>query len=319
MRTASIRRAILVSMAAGAGIAAMGIGQANGQTTRSRVPTPVQPKVTKTESLFKGKTAYVYLNQKTLTWRIGNDVVERTVQFDQDTGALKTLDVKTMGGLPPVAVVSGSEGEFTVAETNAPAAKKLRLDKDWAYSWQSVTTPAHGGRLLTIHLQGVRSHEGYEVEAMYEVMPGNRPYLTKSLTLVNRMESPVTLREIVYDRWTLSTATGQSVMAPAGGKPGKMYTLMLSGANPKAKPGARGQEGGLELFVPDTGGEVAAANSALVVRYAGETTAAPQGGRAYGPKVVAFPFEGTSLLANTYHSLYDSESRVDLTDRRLDK
>jgi hypothetical protein len=318
LRIISIRRAMRVSMAVGVGIAGMGMGQANGQAPRPRVPAPVQPKMTTKESLFKGKNAYVYLNRKTLTWRIGNDAVERTVQFDQETGALKTLNVKTMGGLPSVAVVSSNEGEFTVAADASATPTKLGLDKDWAYSWQSVTTPGHGGRLLTIHLQGIRSHQGYEVEAMYEVMPGNRPYLAKSLTLVNRMESPVMLREIVYDRWTLSTAPGQSVMLPAGAKPGKMSTLLLSGTNPKAKPGAKGQEGGLELFMPDRG-EVAAANSALTARYTGEATAAPQGGRAQGPRVVAFPFEGTSLLANTYHSLFDYESHVDVTDRRPDK
>jgi hypothetical protein len=103
---------------------------------------------------FRGIRAYASVDEKSLTWRIGNDVVERRVQFDRESGGLKTIGVKSAGA--KVMVPGTSEGEFQVVSADGKS-RTVRLDKDWAYIWQMVGTPAHGGRKLTIHLWGVRS------------------------------------------------------------------------------------------------------------------------------------------------------------------
>src|SRR5205085_11472066 len=107
-------------------------------------------------------------NEKTLTWRIGNDAVERTIDYDYDTKGLKTTNVSVLYGRARLAAVSGSEGELVIAPPGAKDGTTLRLDHDWAYTWQSVATPGHGGRLLTVHMQGINANKGYEVEVMYE-------------------------------------------------------------------------------------------------------------------------------------------------------
>jgi len=247
------------------------------------------PGVAGVDTGFQGKTAYCYLNRGTLTWRIGNDVVERTIHFDRDAGALRTVAVKTMGGAPPIDTVSAFEGDLTVMPARATTPTTLHLDHDWAYIWQSVATPAGGGRLLTIHLQGIRSNDGYEIEALYEVYPGNRPYLAKSLTLINRSPEPVTLREVLYDRWILAASQEK--------RAAKEMPTALPAAFKSDGPSAGAleepaQEIGLRAFVADSGGAVTYQNGAIVERWKGAVTAGRVGGRAYTPQAVVFAYRG---------------------------
>src|SRR5262245_3750423 len=95
---------------------------------------------------FKGTKAYCYFNEKFLTWRIGNDALERTVQFDRDAGALKTMKVTDKKAGRRLAPGTGPEGEFILApERDGAPPTSVRLDGDWVYMWQSVGTPAHNG------------------------------------------------------------------------------------------------------------------------------------------------------------------------------
>jgi hypothetical protein len=223
---------------------------------------------------FKGKRAYVYFHEKTLTWRIGNDSVERVIHFDRARGTLTTLKVEAKGGGPRLAAANTHEAEWTL-ETPAGAKlpSKVRLEGDWVYNIQSVATPAHGGRLLTIHLHGVRRYEGLAAEVMYEVLPGNRPYLAKWVTLINRSETPFTVKEVVYDRWMMPAQPG-SRTAPA------TYT-----------PGA-GASGALTIPVKNVGfqagvqhekGEAVFVNGSVTLRLK-ETAAVAAGGRAFTPR-----------------------------------
>jgi hypothetical protein len=236
--------------------------------------------------------------------------VERTVHFDLSAGALKTLEVKTGKIGTRLATVSPSEGEFTVLEGDGKAPPKvLRLDHDWAYMWQTISTPAHGGRLVTIHLQGIRSNDGYEVEALYEAFPGDRPYLSKSLTLINRMKAPVTLTDVLYDRWVFSTnpapvkklKKGEQAPPPrpvkyVAGKDG--ISEIIDGENQAA----------VVATVIGAGGEVDYQDATLVQRFRGSATVKPEGGRAYGPRTLTFVYKGQSAagtdLMNAYRQAY---------------
>src|SRR5437868_9791554 len=88
---------------------------------------------------FKGTAAYCYFNDKTLTWRIGNDAVERTMHFDRDTGGLMTTKIDVKRGRARLAATPGSEGEFVVTD-GVGARTSIRLARGWSYLWQSVMT-----------------------------------------------------------------------------------------------------------------------------------------------------------------------------------
>jgi hypothetical protein len=267
---------------------------------------PVKPArpVSTEPAPFKGTKAYCYFNEKTLTWRIGNDAVERTIDYDYDTKGLKTTSVRVMSGRARLAAVAGSEGEIMIAPAGSQAGTTLRLDKDWAYTWQSVATPAHGGRLLTVHMQGINTNNGYEVEVMYEVWPGNRPYLGKSVTFINRTSAPLDVREVVYDRWVVAT--------PPAGKPKK------DAPAPRPAEFSRASDGSGRLFDEASGTGVLAAvvspqgsqtfqNGAIVQRFTGAVTAAPGNGRAYLPEAIIAPFTGTAAVADILYQRYSSK------------
>ncbi|MCC6728624.1 MAG: hypothetical protein IT208_04720 [Chthonomonadales bacterium] len=235
---------------------------------------------------FKGTRAYCYFRPAELTWRIGNDVVERTVRFDRDTGVLFTQGVQVKGRLPRIEPVAGLEGQFLLAG-DAPA---VRLDGGWTYMWQIVTTPAHGGRLLTIHLQGKGRNAGYEVEALYEVYPGNRPYLARSLTLINRSGAPRTVAEVDYGRWVLAKA-------PRGRRAAAAAAPVAPSAQPAAAPNVGVVQdpaggGGLVAAVLGPGGTVAVSGGAVALRVKAAVDVSANGGRAYAPRAVVAPFLG---------------------------
>lgn len=261
--------------------------------------------------VFHGKVAHCYFNEGALTWRIGNDAIDRTVHFDRETGGLRTLEVNPGKLGVKLATVSPSEGEFTVLEGGGKAGPKtLRLDHDWAYMWQTVGTPAHGGRLVTIHLQGIRSNDGYEVEALYEAFPGDRPYLSKSLTLINRMKAPVTVTETLYDRWAFSTNphTVKKKLKKGEQPPSPMPVKYVAGKDGFSEIIDGDNQASVVATVLGTGGETDYENGALIQRFRGPATVKPDGGRFYGPRVLTFVYTGQSSvgidLMNAFRQSY---------------
>jgi hypothetical protein len=253
---------------------------------------------------FKGTKAYCYFNEKTLTWRIGNDAVERTIDYDYDSKGLKTTSVRVMKGSARLAAVAVSEGDITIAAPGAQPGATLRLDKDWAYTWQSVATPAHGGRLLTVHMQGINTNQGYEVEVMYEVWPGDRPYLGKSITFINRTSAPLEVREVVYDRWVVATPSGRK---PAKGAPAPKPAAFARGADGTATLFDEASHTGVLAAVIGPQGSLAFQNGAIVQRFAGAVVADPQRGRAYLPQAIIAPFTGTAAVADILYKRYSSK------------
>lgn len=222
--------------------------------------------------------AYCYFNAKTMTWRLGNDAVERTIHFDRDAGSLRTLRVVTK--LPGVefASVANSDGEFTVTpEGGSPIV--LRLDGDWDFMFPIVHNDDGGGRTLTIHLQGKRRNAGYEVEAVYSIGPGKQARLVDRLLLVNRTGRPVALGRVTIGRWVLvqpvlagrPAAAETAHLVPGGGK--GMATLKLGSAGPTLLAAVeRGDEGGGPTVMD---GEVTLERNALVISIDAHTTLEP--------------------------------------------
>ncbi len=274
-------------------------------------PRPVQrvkPKQPSKDNTFKGRAAHVYFNEKALTWKIGNDVLERTIHFDKDLGALRTNEIKTMGGVPHINSVSSTEGEFSVIGADGRKGGPYRLDRDWAYIWQSVATPPHGGRLLTIHLQGIRSNSGVEVEVLYEVYPGNRPYLAKSITLINRGEAAISLADVVYDRWILPI--------PNRAAPKQSTTVANAGSSDFSASGdfSLGVEDaanriGLRAFMTGKQGEISYQNGTVVPRFTGSIEAPRRGGRAFSPFAVVFAYSGTAERGAELYQKFDVATR----------
>ncbi len=237
------------------------------------VVLPITANADSRNGAFKGRRAYVYFNEKTLTWKIGNDAVERVLHFDRTRGALTTLRVEAKGGGPRLALANTNEAEWTLeAPSESRLPTKARLEGDWVFNIQSVATPAHGGRLLTIHLHGVRRHEGLAAEVIYEVLPGNRPYLAKRVTLINRSGTPFTVKEVIYDRWMLPAQPGRFA-APATFTPvsGAMGALAFPTKN-----------AGFQAGVLDEKGEAVFVNGAVTLRLREPAVVEP-GGRAYAP------------------------------------
>lgn len=297
--------------------ATLGAGQTPKNAPQPPMAKPVQarpvqrvkPKDSPKDTTFRGKKAYVYFREKELVWKIGNDVLERTIQFDKDNGGLRTTQVKTMGGLPKIDSTSTTEGEFSVIGADGRKRGPYHLDRDWAYIWQSVGTPAHEGRVLTIHLQGVRSNSGLEVEVLYEVLPGNRPYLGKSITLINRGDAPVSIADVVYDRWVLPTPSRPSrstkeAAKTAGAKP---QDFSASGDFSMGVEDAANRIG-LRAFMTGKDGEIAFTNGTVVPRFDGPVVAAPNGGRAYTPFAVIFAYSGTADRGNLLYQKYEVAS-----------
>lgn len=266
-------------------------------------------------NFFRGNAAYCYFNTKTLTWRIGNDALERVVQFDREAGALKTVAVKINPPNAPIAPVPGPEGEFTLTSSisGETTSSAVRLDSNWAFGWQSVANPAHGGRLLTIHLYGKGRYQGYEVEAMYEIYPGNRPYLAKSFVLINRTGSPRILTDVLYDRWVLLQ---EKTARPPAKRPGDAAS---SSAEFVRYPGSSstltdpaGQRG-LVAGVLHPQGVTTHQDGAVALRLHSRIDLQGNGDRVFLPKAIVAPFSGGAasgaflyqLYVGTHHALGD--------------
>jgi len=286
--------------------------QAPAKPVHPRPVSRVKPAEPPKDTTFRGKEAHVYFHEKELTWKIGNDVIERTIQFDKDLGGLRTTQIKTMDGVPKIDTTSTTEGEFSVIGADGRKRGPYRLDHDWAYIWQSVGTPPSQGRLLTIHLQGVRSNSGIEVEVLYEIYPGNRPWLAKSLTLINRGDAPIALADVVYDRWVLPTPAhpakvpkGAAKTASAPASNAKPEDFTASGDFSIGVEDAANRIG-LRAFLTGKNGEIAYQNGVVIPRFTGPVEAPRWGGRAYSPFAVVFAYTGTADRGSMLYQKYDA-------------
>lgn len=256
--------------------------------------------------LFTGNKVYCYFDEKAKTWRLGNDVVERTIHFDRETGSLKTTKVFQKVGGQRVAPVVDSEGEWSVAGTD-PAAKPvtISLSGGWAYIWQSVSTPEHGGRLLTIHLHGIGPNQGYEAEALYEIFPGNRPYLTKTLTLINRTETPKTVQDLTYDRWQVlepeanrGKAKSKNLLSEPIQQPARLEKIADNSL------AVLTETNGLLSTVLDATAQNQYANGTLVQRVRLGQTVPGDGARVYAPRAVLAAFDGSVESGTTLYQRF---------------
>ncbi|MEP6755193.1 MAG: hypothetical protein ABJA67_06820, partial [Chthonomonadales bacterium] len=80
------------------------------------------------------RPAYCTFNEANLTWKIGNEAIERTIVFDKSAGTLRTHSLKTGTGEMTILPVGSSEGEISLQD-GAGKAVKLTLDHDWTYGW----------------------------------------------------------------------------------------------------------------------------------------------------------------------------------------
>lgn len=256
---------------------------------------------------FTGKSAYCYYNSDTHTWRLGNDVVERTIQFDPATNGLHTVRfLNKPAGAARVVPISMLEGEITMSNPEKPGSKDvLRLDSDWFYNWQTVSTPAHGGRLLTIHLFGQGRNKGYELEALYEIWPGNRPFVGRSVNIINHTDSPRVVERVLFDRWVLAPMENA---IPKSTTTGKVNPIVLTKpVAVTAKPVEfRGLEPGVHTLVEpgfahglltavwDGVPDVTFENGAVVLAVRSGATVGGRAGRFFSPKCVIAPYLGDS-------------------------
>lgn len=251
---------------------------------------------------FKGARAYCYFRKHELLWKIGNDVSERTIRFDRTTGALRTEGKSARVPAPAAVSVAGVEGEFTIFHESGGSRSVLRLDADWQYLWHTISHPGHGGRLLTVHLQGRGANQGFEAEASYEVYPGNRPFFVKWLTLINRTGGTVLLEGVSIDRWALEPPKMKREKdAPVPPAP-QVFAEDNAGA---VIDGA--SHSGLLVWMPD-GGEIGSANGALAARQKRAVSLHGQGGRADTPKAVVAAFRGSLDMAGALQQHYALEA-----------
>lgn len=252
---------------------------------------------------LRGTKAYCYYKQTTHTWRIGNDAIERAIHFDAVRGGLETTQVRAFRHLPQLCLTPMFEGRIELATDRGP--RRLDLSADWVFQWQSVSTRQHGGRLLTIHMQGKAINQGFELEAMYEVLPGNRPFFAKTFTVINRSGEPVTVREVVYDRWSL-TRDARSKASPASHVAGTTASLTV----PK--------RGSLSVGFDAAGGASTLDGSVIRACASVEIAAAPSGGRAYLPTEIVAVSAGSEADSAALLQRYVPESHaVVVTGPRL--
>lgn len=117
---------------------------------------------------------------------------ERTVQIDLPAGA-RMLAIQAAGGL------TGAVGMAEVGSAPPP----LDLSHDWKLMQQGITGGQDGGRVLTLNLSGVRSHEGFDLEVSYQVHAGDEPFIEKSFAFTSYRDNRFVIAEVVYDRWAV--------------------------------------------------------------------------------------------------------------------
>lgn len=233
--------------------------------------------------------AYCYFRRASLTWLIGNEAVERTVRFDPAAGGLRTEGVAQKQGRARAAVAPGAEGEIVLAPAQPGGSRQtLRLDSGWSYAWQIVATPAHQGRMLTVHLQGVGANRGFELEAIYTVRPRRSPFVSRSLTLINRSGAARTVESVTCDRWLLTTP------APRGERAGPPVLRTVEGG---AALHDAASMTGLVVALADPGYRCEVQDAALVVRWTGAVEIGGTGKRAWLPPCSAAAFDGSSAVA----------------------
>lgn len=143
------------------------------------------------------KPAYCYYNSNNLTWKIGNNMLEAVIHFNKLTNSLASVSLHAKRG--PMRLETPVQSAAVIQLTDGD--QTLSLNKDWAFSWQTVTDTADGGRILTVHLEGIASNDGWAIEEKYEVGPGASPWISNYFTLINHSEKNATVNSVTFSGW----------------------------------------------------------------------------------------------------------------------
>ncbi len=240
---------------------------------------------------LQNKTAYCTYNEGTYTWKIGNDAVSRSVHFDKLTGSLRTIQIMNGPKRAIVSDISPSEAEISITDVNSKS-RTISLESDWEFAWQTVGRPAHGGRLLTIHLQGVRKNSGFEIELQYEVWGKDSPYMAKTVSLINRKEKPVFVSGATLNRWVVQINPLIGPIIRNGPAPSQKPPSFLGGTDGTGSLVQLQMGEGVTAAVNMKTGSVAMENGAMVVKTPVSLEVKPDTGRAVLPVSVIYAWSG---------------------------
>ncbi len=145
------------------------------------------------------KPAYCYYNSNNLTWKIGNDALEAVIHFNKLSNSLTPIQLRAKRG--PMRLETPVQSAAVIQLE--PGDQTISLNKDWAFSWQTVLDTTEGGRILTVHLEGIASNDGWAIEEKYEVGPGSSPWIANYFTLINHSDKNVTVNSVAFSGWKI--------------------------------------------------------------------------------------------------------------------
>ncbi len=237
------------------------------------------------------RTSYCTFNESNLTWKIGNELVSRTVHFDKQAGSLRTTEISNGPKRAILSDVAPSDAEISLVDTDSNS-RTISLESDWEFAWQLVGRPAHGGRLLTIHLQGVRKNSGFEMETLYEVWGKELPYMAKTVILINRKEKPVLVTGSTLDRWVVQIIPLIGPILRNGPPPSRKPATFLGGKDGFGSLVQFQAGEGVTAAVSVPSGTVELENGAMVVRTPVSIEVKHDNGRATLPTSVIYAWTG---------------------------
>jgi hypothetical protein len=155
------------------------------------------------------KPAYCYYNSNNLTWKIGNDALEAVIHFNKLSNSLTPILLRAKRG--PMRLETPVQSAAVIQLE--PGDQTLTLNRDWAFSWQTVLDTTDGGRILTVHLEGIASNEGWAIEEKYQVGPGASPWIANYFTLINPSKKNATVNSVTFSGWKI-VPQKKSIMEP---------------------------------------------------------------------------------------------------------
>ena len=164
---------------------------------------PMAVNVSAMNNNTKMGSAYCYYNQKNLVWRLGNDAIEAVIHFDASSGGLKVESLRAKHGVELMSNANPGLMTFMISGKDNP----VTLRSGWQFTWQSVSDLSLGGRLLTIHMDGVGKNDGIEIEEYFEIMPGMNSRLVNRATLINHTDGALKLEQLRFAAMALSASS----------------------------------------------------------------------------------------------------------------
>lgn len=107
-------------------------------------------------------------------------------------------------------------GAVGIAEVGS-APNTLDLSSDWKYMLYSVSPGEDNSRILTLHLNGLRKHDGFFLEVSYQIYAGEEPTVAKWFTLTNHRQSRYLVDQVQVETWQLPAYKPETlVFGPTG-------------------------------------------------------------------------------------------------------